>query len=175
MKQKKRIKKHSNEGQYRRVCEVILRDTALVLTGNDNLVTLTSIKKRRPITLEPLIYKAIKNVPYQWSVYIAVFCRDQLGRRYINSQWINAQSRYYQRDLIGVLNENHRQLLDSANQLHVLNYGWVAIPSGGVITDEHANALMELYQPWDSQTQWEIKQEIKALEQQEQPLLKESA
>lgn len=148
-KTKKRNKKYSAVGHYRKFAAIVLKDTALCYLASNDYVESWSIKHKQRLDVTREVYDAINSVPYQWDIYLAVICRDQLGQEYAQGLWINSGSQYYHTDLLDVLNQQHKKLINQANPVHRINAGWVAIPSHGEISDAEANALLEKMGAWN--------------------------
>ena len=153
-------KPNNNNARHYRMARSTLKDTALVFVVSEQQtgVTAYSIKHKDRLTVTQKIAKAVQTVPYKWSVYIAVFCRDQFGTQYTKGQWIATKDYYFQSELIDLLNEQHQELIKSANPQHKMNAGWIAIPVSGEISDQHADELFTKQGAWEVLAPWEQKE-----------------
>ena len=92
---------------------------------------------------------ALAEVRHRWSIFLAVLCRDQNGTCYMKSEIIQANEPYLQSELAGVCEDQHRNLILSANENHLINVCWIGIPYGGDITEAEASKIFDEYGYWD--------------------------
>ena len=161
---KKIRKKHSPSKRKHAIMRFLIKNTAMVWVASDKpadgdqaTVEAWDLKTNKKMVIYPEIMEAYATVKCKWSVYCAVFCRDQLGREYVQGNWICAKEDYRQDMLANFLSESHSNLLDSCNPSHVLNLGWVAFEDGKEHNDSQAIKLMEQRDCWSPLAPHEIK------------------
>ena len=103
----------------------------------------------------PALAKTIESGRYSWSVYCAVFCRDQTGTEYMQGVVVSTNNDCMQSDLHAVLHEHHVQLLGGCNKAHTLNVGWLASPVGYEWTEQEAGAIFTKMGAWNFIAEWE--------------------
>ena len=104
---------------------------------------LNSLRITRPIA------DAITHLPHHWSVYLAVFCRDQLGRQYIQSVELKPTTQYKSDALADVMEDHHNELRASCNPAHIIGMGWIGCPLGRSFTDEQADMIFTGMGVWN--------------------------
>ena len=151
-------KRKANNPQRRieRLGKAALRGCAITfLAGGDGLCRMVDIKTKKAFSAGPALAKTIESGRYPWSVYCAVFCRDQAGQDYMQAVVVSTNNDCIQSDLHAVLHEHHAQLLDGCNRAHTLNVGWLASPVGHEWTEQEAGAIFTNMGAWDFIAQWE--------------------
>ena len=149
-------KANNHQKRMERVGKSLLKDCAVsFVAGGNGLCNLVNIKKQNQFTVGPHLAKTIAVGRYMWSVYCAVFCRDQTGKEYMQSVVINTQEPCRQDELLSVLHENHLSLLNGCNELHTLNVGWLASPVGHDWSEKEAGSIFTKLNAWDFKTKAE--------------------
>ena len=151
-------KRKANNPQKRmeRVCRAALKNCAVsFLAGSSNKCQLIDIKTNRLFSPTLSLSKVIESGSYLWSVYCAVFCRDQNGKEYMQGLTIKTNEPCRQSDLLSVLHENHLQLLNGCNDAHTLNVGWLASPTGREWSEKEVGNIFTKLEAWDYQTKLE--------------------
>lgn len=119
------------------------------LTGDKvNYLYCLNTHKRVDVTLD--LAQQLSKDPYTWSVYVAVFCRDQLGQEYMKSDSHLFTTRYRQLELVPYLNEEHNKLIKTVNRDHVIGAGWIASHEGRDFSETEAAKLFENMGCWDA-------------------------
>lgn len=159
---KPRNKKYSPLKSQRRMANVSLKHIAIVMLKSklaEGLppVQTYSVTTNKPVTCGMEMVKLINNNPFFWKVNIAVFCRDQLGREYMKDLWLPMLSPYYHRDLADWLDDRHAELIKGENPMHVINAGWIAMPSHDEITGDHLDKIYRDYGAYDFIAKHEMK------------------
>ena len=156
-------KRKSNNPQRRlnRLGKAVLKGCAITfLAGSDGLCKMVEIKTRKPFKAGFSLAKTIESGRYSWSVYCAVFCRDQTGKEYMKSVVINTMDDCRQNDLVETLHHHHLALLEDCNKSHTLNVGWLASPTAHEWTEQDAGAIFSKMNAWNFNAEWE---ELKAI------------
>lgn len=151
-------KRKANNPQKRmeRVCRAALKNCAVsFLAGGSNKCQLIDVNTKRVFSPTLSLSKVIESGSYLWSVYCAVFCRDQNGKEYMQGLTIKTNEPCRQSDLLSVLHENHLQLLNGCNDAHTLNVGWLASPTGHDWSEKEVGNIFTKLEAWDYQTKLE--------------------
>jgi hypothetical protein len=156
---KKPRKKNSIERRYQRYSRAILSNhcLAFVVSEKEIGVTLYYTKNGKKVTASPVIQAAIQTIKYKWSLYLGVFCRDQMGNQYMQGEWVQSNEPYYHTELIDTMNDLHQELISSANPNHKMNAGWIAVPVSGEIPDDMIDKIFTDLKAWDVLAPWEGK------------------
>jgi len=151
-------KRKANNPQRRmeRLGKAVLKGCAVVfVAGGNGLCQMVDIKKQRVFSAGLSLAKTIEAGRYTWSVYCAVFCRDQTGKEYMQSVVISTNEACKQSDLLSVLHDNHLDLLAGCNGAHTVNVGWLASPVGHEWTEQEAGAIFTKMNAWEFKTKVE--------------------
>ena len=151
-------KRKANNPQRRleRLGNAVLKNCAITfVAGGNGLCEMVDLKTRRAFKPGPALAKTIEAGRYTWSVYCAVFCRDQAGVEYMQGLEVATNEPCYQSDLLSVLHEHHLSLLAGCNEAHVLNVGWLASPVGHEWTEKEAGTIFAKLDAWDFVAKWE--------------------
>ena len=149
-------KANSPQRRIERLGRAVLKGCAVsFLAGGDGLCQMVDIKTKKSFKAGLALAKTIEAGRYTWSVYCAVFCRDQTGKEYMQSVVVSTKEPCKQSDLLSALHENHLELLKGCNSAHTLNVGWLASPVGHEWTEQEAGAIFTKMNAWDFMAKWE--------------------
>ena len=151
-------KRKANNPQKRmeRVCKAALKNCAVsFLAGGNGKCRLVDVNTNRVFSPTLALSKVIESGSYLWSVYCAVFCRDQAGKEYMQGLTIKTNAPCRQSDLLSVLHDNHLQLLKGCNDAHALNVGWLASPTGREWCEKEVGDIFTTIDAWDFNTKLE--------------------
>ena len=151
-------KRKANNPQRRleRLGRAALRGCAIIfVAGNDGLCQMLDMKTGKTFNPGLATSKTIETGRYTWSVYCAVFCRDQNNKEYMQSVVITTKDHCLQSDLVSVLHEHHAELINGCNPTHTLNVGWLASPVGHEWTDKEAAKIFTKMDAWNFSAKWE--------------------
>lgn len=118
----------------------------------------------------------ISNYPHFWHYTLFVLLRKQDGTCYVvtgepllpNEKGIPlSERRLNQANLATSLNSAHHKFLESVNQLHIVNTGWVAFPYPQEISEEHIYEISADLGAWDYLSRWEKQAKQPKAEQQQ--------
>jgi len=139
-----------------RLGKAVLKGCAIsFVAGGNGLCQMVDLKTQRGFKPGPALARTIEAGRYTWSVYCAVFCRDQNGGEYMQSVVVTTNEPCYQSDLLDVLHEHHLNLLAGCNEAHILNVGWLASPVGHEWTEKEAGDIFTKLNAWDFVAKWE--------------------
>ena len=151
-------KRKANNPQRRieRLGKAVLKGCAITfLAGGDGLCRMIDLKTQKVFSAGPALAKTIETGRYSWSVYCAVFCRDQTGKEYMQGVVVSTKNGCKQNDLQEVLHEHHLQLLKGCNDAHTLNVGWLASPVGHEWDEKEVGDIFTKLEAWDFNTKLE--------------------
>jgi len=146
MSKRPRKKNPNNPNKrYAIAAKSILRDVSAArlqsqITDEQN-THLFSIKTAKQINPSDIITKALKTVQYKWSVFIAVFCRDQFGKEYMQGSWVFADQPYYHGDLIDHVAGYLDGIVSDANKQHIVDIGWLSVLNGKELDHKHVEKI----------------------------------
>ena len=95
-----------------------------------------------------LVADAVCDIAHPWVIYLAAFCRDLQGKRYIKAREIAPQGIYRSDSLTEVIEEHYRALRDTCNPAHLIGSGWIANPSGASLDEAQADRIFEACGAW---------------------------
>jgi len=125
---KKRSKKYNPYNTAYRTAKARLKNIGMLyVLGEDP--TPVSLKTNKTIILDEILFNSLTRFKHKWSVFIAVFGRDNFGKEYMKSEVIQTKEPYYNDELIDVLNTEHERLYKEANEKQIISVGWLAVPS----------------------------------------------
>ena len=151
-------KRKANNKQRRleRLGKAVLKGTAIIfVAGNNGLCQMVEIKTKKTFKPGVSLAKTITAGRYTWSIYLAVFCRDQTHKEYMKSDVITTKQPYLQCEIESVLKNHHLNLLNRCNSAHILNVGWLASPTGHDWTEKEAGDIFVNMNAWDFVAEWE--------------------
>ena len=114
-------------------------------SGKQGLINWKSCKN---IAGSQLIADAVCDIPHQWVIYLAAFCVDQFGKRYVKATEIAPAGMYTTERLNEVLEAFYTEHVASCNPNHVIGSGWIANPSGVSLTEEQADKVFDAVGAW---------------------------
>lgn len=149
---RKKVKRKPNSNMQRahRLATAVLSGYVIAyVTGREEYFChLINLNQMKEVQVTSVLFKSISEIPHAWGVLIASVCQDNFDKKYIQSEFHKMKSKYYQRDLIEYLNQEHSKLLKSTNPNHLIGAGWIASPIGSEVTDEQATQIFEMIGAW---------------------------
>lgn len=139
-------KKYNKSKQLTRVADHIMRNILICYT--DNLGGCVFYDKKGGYLVKPtnaMIASASR--PHKWSVFMAAFGRTMVDE-YFKGEQIFTESRYYHEDLTGVLEENHRRVIESVPEHHRCGVGWIGSVHGKDISEQLAGRIFTQLEAW---------------------------
>lgn len=152
-------KKHSLQKRLNRLARTALRNQAVIFVGGSKGCDVVDLRSSKTYTPSLAVAQSLEQVRAKWSVFCAVFCRDQNGDDYMKSVSVHCREAKRQADLLHQLNDIHQDLLATCNKLHVVNVGWIAAPNGEELSEEKAGAIFGEAGAWDVIAEWEREDE----------------
>lgn len=95
------------------------------------------------------IAEAVCEIAHNWTIYLAAFCIDDKGDKYIKPLEIAPEGIYVSDDLTDVIKHYYGELRASCNPKHMIGSGWVANPSGKSLTEHEAMMIFEAVGAWN--------------------------
>ena len=127
--------------------ERLLRNFAICYFVNDATpkqnIILTNFKGERfPVT--KTMAQAIQHFPYEWSVMLCAFCIEK-GSPSCKMKLVKFNTRYYQKDLVSYLNDEHQAFFKSLRDKNVTltGGGWTASAVGRDFTEEEVGNIFD--------------------------------
>jgi len=149
-------KSNNNQRRMERVGRSVLKNCAITfVAGRNGLCQMADLKTGLAFRPGPALAKTIASGRYTWSVYCAVFCRDQTGLEYMQGIEVVTKESCYQSDLVSVLHGHHLSLLAGCNEAHLVNVGWLASAVGHEWTEKEAGTIFTKLNAWDFVAKWE--------------------
>ena len=135
----------------------MMRDHLVVRAGHRETLTIISTEGDvvKPI---PAVAKRLAVIPLSWNITCIVVCRDQQGEQYVICQEVpskDGKPRAF-RAMRRELDEHHTNLINGANDLHYITFGWIASPDGYGVDNDSAYYVMETLGAFDRASKWEI-------------------
>ena len=122
---------------------VVLKDKWVAfVSGADELNRLIT-REGKNVLMDTCTHYLLSEVPHYWSVFIAVFCRDQYGKTYMKAEEHRLTTKYIQRQVVDYFNTEHSRIFAAANQNHVIGVGYLASPMGDSLRRSEAFHLFE--------------------------------
>ncbi len=94
------------------------------------------------------IAEAVCDISHRWVIYIAAFCIDDQGNRYMKSTEIAPDGMYKSDSLAEVLEHCYRELLAGCNPNHKIGSGWIAVPGGKGLDEDQAYRVFDACGAW---------------------------
>ena len=127
--------------------ERLLRNFAVCYFVNDETpkqdIILTNLNgDRMPVT--KTVAQAIQYFPYQWSVMLCAFCIEK-GEPSCKMKLVTFNTRYYQKDLVEFLNDEHQAFFKSLRDKNVnlRGGGWCASAVGRDFDEEEVGNIFD--------------------------------
>lgn len=152
---KKRTKKHCELKRASNTAIYGTMDLLLVFIGGVKETHALDKKTGFPVPIGPTIVKALHSIAFKWHVYLAVLCRSQDGKEYIQSEEMNFIHPYRRELLSDKLNEQHDKLIRTCNPHQILNIGWVASTVPYEFDDSFCYELFNKQGGWGYLAEWE--------------------
>ena len=133
-----------------RSCRALVRQFRMAVVnidpeGRQGLIDWKTCRSIRP---GPLIAEAICDIAHTWVIYLAAFCLDGQGNRYVKASEIAPQGIYKSDHLADVIKAHYIDLLGTCNPNHVIGSGWIANPSAVSLDEEQAYRIFEACGAW---------------------------
>lgn len=141
-------KGHSAEKRHAAMSRAILKNIVVVFTQYNSGCLLAEVPSGKVVRATESIVSCI-NHPYQWSVFMAVFCENAVKGKYMKGSVMNTSERYYHSDLADVLTAHHQALIDSVNPDDLKSVGQIASPMGKTFEPEEAEKLFDKLGAWE--------------------------
>lgn len=139
-------KKYNRVKQLTRVADHVMKNVYIVYT--DSLKGCVFYDRKGEYIIKPNdLMIASASRPHKWSVFIAAFGRT-LVDEYFKGEQIFTPSRYYHEDLVDVLEEEHKKVIDSVPEHQLCGVGWVASLHGEDISEQEAGKIFEQVEAW---------------------------
>lgn len=151
-------KKHSLQKRLNRLAKTALRNQAVIFVGGSKGCDMVDLRSGKIYTPSKEVAISITNLKAKWSVFCAVFCRDQNDDDYMKSVSVHIRDMRRQDELLHSLNDIHQDLLGGCNNSHVVNVGWIAAPNGEELSEEKAGAIFGDAGAWNVIAEWENEQ-----------------
>jgi hypothetical protein len=142
-----KVRKKYNRGkQLTRVADHAMKNILICYT--DELGGCVFYDKRGGYLVKPTdLMIAAASRPHKWSIYVAAFGRTIVDE-YFKGEQIFTQSRYYHDDLTGVLEEEHRKVIESVPERHRCGVGWIGDVLGEDIPEKLAGDIFTKLEAW---------------------------
>ena len=127
----------------------------IFIGGNDGKCNVADLKRRAIYKPGLATAKTLANAQFHWSIFCAVFCRDQNGKEYMKSLLVQSGEKVRQRDLADQVNEIHHGMIKDLNKEHLVNIGWIACPDGRDLSEHDAGSIFDNAMAWDYLAKWE--------------------
>jgi len=146
-------KKNNAQRRLLRATDALLRQHHIVIVDIHpaDKQGLLNWKNCKSVNAGRQLVDGVCDLPHQWTIYLAVFCRSQTGEQYIKAQEVEPIGRYRSGQLTEVIVHHHEALIATCNPAHVTGYGWIASPVGESLTEEQAAKVFEAVGCWQRQ------------------------
>lgn len=149
-KPKNRRKKNTMQGRAQRVAPSELRYYGVLFLSGWDHTLLIDMRTGDPVPATTEIDIALKRLRYDWTVVMAVLCRDSEGEPYLRLQK-EPFPKSYQKDIVDQQVELHRGLIKSCNHQHYEGFGWISNPYGWDLSNEDAMYIFEKHGAWSEE------------------------
>lgn len=150
----KKRKAYNPMKQITRVADHLTRDVLVGYTtglGGCIMINLKSDRVIPPESREGVQIMAALGRPHTWSCTISVFGITPLGDKYMKSDHITTDSRYYQSDLAATFEQYHAKLIPTIPLHHRVGVGWLASPAGLELSEKQASEIFEIMGAWEEE------------------------
>lgn len=143
-------KKNDARRRLLRATDALLRQHHIVIVDihPTDKQGLFNWQKCRSVNAGRQLIDGVCDLPHNWTIYLAVFCRSQLGERYIKGEEVEPIGRFRSEQLTEVIVHHHEALIATCNPVHVLGYGWIASPVGESLSEEQAGRVFDAVGAW---------------------------
>lgn len=153
---KKQRKAYNPHKRLQRVAKATMKKLGVIYVGgNGNKCRMVDASSGRIYNPDQYTATAVSEVRFNWSIFCAVFLRDQEGVEYMKSLTIQVNEPARQQDIAEQVGEIHTELVQGINKKHLVNVGWIARPDGVEMTEQEAGILFDKADAWDSLATWE--------------------
>ena len=163
-KKAKRNKAYNPKKRLKLLAQSALRGQAIIFVGSagDSACNMVDMRTKEIYAPSKEIAQVVENGRYKWAIYCAVFCRDQLGKNYMQGTSVVSNDEYRQSDLAEFVESVHTDIVrNQVNRLHVCNVGWLAAPMDGDIDETKAGDIFAKTNAWDYLTKAEQSEQKK--------------
>lgn len=153
----KQRKKKYNSSNYDRVKAKRLLQNYYVffVGGTTGTCRLYSRKTKKIIDAIPLpVSNLLINMRFKWETTLVCLTRDQLGENTYALAEATAPNYVLQEQISSSLAEEHRELINSINTLHLCNIAWVSHVADPV-DEEAVKDILKQCNAWDFPSKWE--------------------
>lgn len=146
-------KKNNSRRRLLRSTDALLRTNHVAVVDIHPADTqgLINWKYCRPVAASRQLIDGVCDLPRQWTIYLAVFCRDSSGVQYIKGDEVEPQGRYRSEQISDVITQCHESLIATCNPNHVIGYGWIASPVGESLSEAQAARVFEAVGCWEQE------------------------
>ena len=121
-------KKNNELQRTRRVAAAALKNCVVVYVSGNKVKHLFSLKHMQAVKPTASIDRAVHQIRWPWTVYIAVICKKPDGEQYIKAEELAITGEFFYSEIADVLNNQHFNLLKSVNKNHSPRPAWIAAP-----------------------------------------------
>lgn len=141
-------KNHSPAKRIAKLHKAIIKNISIVFCNNLDGCTMFDDKHNHLVRPTETLVDAL-NHPYQWRVFIAVICRNDVKGDYMKGAVVVPDSRYHHSDLADALTAEHAKLIDSCNPADMISVAWIASPNNREFTEVEAGKIFEKIGAWN--------------------------
>lgn len=114
-------------------------------SGRQGMTNYKSLKNIAP----GKIGQAVCEITHRWTVYLSALCDEHASNRYLKSVEVAPDGMYLSDHLEKVIEHCYGELRDSANPMHLVASGWIAIPDVASLDDAQAYRIFEAVGAWN--------------------------
>lgn len=146
-----KVRKPNNlRARIERSCRSLVRTNHVAVvnidpSGRQGMINYKSLKNIAP----GKIGQAVCEIPHRWTIYLSALCDDHAGNRYLKSIEIAPDGMYLSDHLEEVIEHCYREIRDSANPMHMVASGWIAIPDVVSLDEAQAYAIFTAAGAWN--------------------------
>lgn len=142
-------KKHSLRLRIERSSRSLLKTHHVAVANVEprNVQIMINWKTCKQIRSLP-VANALCDIPHRWTIYVSVFCYAPGAGKYSKSIEFTPAGMHLVADLEDVMAAKHAELVETANKLHVIGSGWIAIPNDISLTEAEADQVFTAMGVW---------------------------
>ena len=149
-------KAYNPQKRFQRLANATMKHVGvLYVGGKDVKCQLIDMRTTRIFNPGLATAKTVSEGRFKWSIFCAIFCRDQDNKDYMKSLLVVVPRATRQQDIADQVNDIHRDMLKTCNRDHVLNLGWIACTDGRDLNENAAGKIFENADAWDYLAGWE--------------------
>lgn len=163
-KKAKRSKAYNPVKRLSLLAKSALNGHAVIFIGGagESKCNMVDIRRKHIYSPAREIAEAVEKIRFKWSIYCAVFCRDQLGEEYMKGGAIVSNEEYRQSELADFVQEFHTDIIrNQVNPMHVVNVGWIATPDNCDFDEKVVGDIFATTDAWDYLSKWEYHEQQK--------------